>query len=283
MFQMVLTAYENMELSAIDEGEEAVVNMTTAAPDHSGLIIFVLVLITILLIILTLTMMTMLVRQQQLFEGIEAIKKNIGRLAKSAEIMPAVKKDNNINQRSTAAAVGTAGKETGHTESEDIPVKYNGQCRDGQGQTSDSRSNQPVQSKGYKAPEGPEDKSGQTVELKPLTHIIEGLSVNASIHYIKNGPVKFDIVSAADAVYQMYSDMSVYPHQNCFLGFNSAGYFNCHDFTAVFDFRDEDGRDIQLGQPVKLLRTYQPAKVKYTQDGVLLVEKGILIAEEKIG
>jgi len=112
-------------------------------------------------------------------------------------------------------------------------------------------------------------------------HLITGLRVNDSSYYNQSSRVRLDDIPVKDAVFLLYSDMTVRPNEEQFNAYNNAAYYTGHDFTMIFDFQDKEGYQLDMRRPFKCLKVERPAKVTKSKNGYILEEKGILIAEER--
>lgn len=112
-------------------------------------------------------------------------------------------------------------------------------------------------------------------------HLTTGLRVNDSSYYNQSSRVRLDDIPVKDAVFILYSDMTVRPNEEQFNAYNNAAYYTGHDFTMIFDFQDKEGYQLDMRRPFKCLEVERPAKVTRSKNGYILEEKGILIAEER--
>ncbi len=112
-------------------------------------------------------------------------------------------------------------------------------------------------------------------------HLITGLKVSKLSFYDQSSSARLDDIPVKEAVFILYSDMTVRPNEQQFNFYSNAAYYTRNDFTMIFDFQDKEGYRLDMRGSIKCLKVDRPAKVTKSKNGYILEEKGILIAEER--
>jgi hypothetical protein len=84
-----------------------------------------------------------------------------------------------------------------------------------------------------------------------------------------------------DALFLLYPDMTVCPAPGQFRIFNNGAYYINNNFDKIFDFQDQNGRELNLSRAMQCLKTAENALVCQNGSEYTLSRKGILIAEER--
>lgn len=114
-------------------------------------------------------------------------------------------------------------------------------------------------------------------------HRVNGLSVNNAVYYNLSERIFFDRSNSGRKPFDLFSDDTVLPAQDCFQISSTAAYYQNQNFHRVFDFITTSGAPAALTGRIKLLKTERPATVAYEQNRIYLKQKGILIVEERQG
>lgn len=114
-------------------------------------------------------------------------------------------------------------------------------------------------------------------------HRVDGLIVNSAVYYNLSERIFFDRSNSGREPFDLFSDDTVLPAQDCFQISSTAAYYQNQNFHRVFDFITTSGAPAALTGRIKLLKTERPATVAYEQNRIYLKQKGILIVEERQG
>lgn len=106
-----------------------------------------------------------------------------------------------------------------------------------------------------------------------------GVSVDGSANYNSQDPVTFNVDE--NGMMEFMSDNTIVPKKTCFSNYNTTAFFSRHDFFHVFSIQDRNGKQVGKRQQMHLLETRKPAYGRKESGSIVLMEKGVLIAEEK--
>lgn len=110
---------------------------------------------------------------------------------------------------------------------------------------------------------------------------VSGLKVNSSSHYNLNAMAVLDEIPVEEALFHLYSDMTVKPKKLSYKHYTKAAYYTENDFTLLYSFLNKDHEELRLKVPVKCLQLAKPARVIKSGNSFQLLEKGIIIVEEQ--
>ena len=122
---------------------------------------------------------------------------------------------------------------------------------------------------------------GRTESVVTKPAFVTGLKVSGVSYYNQREPVSLQELPRDEAVFHLYSDMTVRPDEKVFYVFNNSAFYINLDFTRLFDFLDQEGRPVDMQHPMKCLRVERPALVTGGMCHYRLLERGVLIVEEK--
>lgn len=106
-----------------------------------------------------------------------------------------------------------------------------------------------------------------------------GVSVDGSANYNSQASVTFNVDE--NGMMEFMSDNTIVPKKTCFSNYNTTAFFSRHDFFHVFSIQDRNGKQVGKRQQMHLLEIRKPAYGRKESVSIVLMEKGVLIAEEK--
>lgn len=294
---MLLTKTSGHPASEVAETVPDVVQ--TASSGSIRLIGLVLIIMMFILALLTITLICIEIRQDTLRKLICSMAKRLERIEKRMiESSSEYEEEESVsagNKRTTAKPPATTSLKSGP------PVKRSSMSgtvpkssrTTGSHHRNESRETPlatdtfPDTSSAHKRAETSASESRHTsttpsyVAPPEKPYPLCGLRVNSSSYYNQNSPVSLDEVPEQEAVFILYSNMTVMPNNRLFNVYNNASYYTNNDFTMIFDFEDKEGYQVDMRRSLKCLKVARAATVINSQNGYLLEERGILIAEER--
>ena len=107
------------------------------------------------------------------------------------------------------------------------------------------------------------------------------VKISSSVNYNPLLQVQFQKESEKDAVFTLWSDLTVRPSEVCFLGYNNSAYYSSKRFQNAFDFIDpqESPVDISKAKSIKLSKVTLYAVVSLHSDDIYLQKKGKIKVE----
>lgn len=241
--------YGNIPLSA---GEPAPEEVQAASAAGSRIIGFILFIVMILLALQTIVLLRQKMKLDAMQKTLNVLLKKVSRIEKALY----------------------------HTEfraQETKPAKYAGVTGSGS-----ETAHPPEKALPEKRPEKKEnEKPAPYLPCRDKPRILCGLKVSRATHYNPSGPVRFEEIPSEEALFLLYSDMTVGPDPRLFHIFNNVSYYRTNDFFLIFDFLDQEGRILDLSKSMKCLSTAENALVHRNSNEYTLSRKGKLIAEER--
>ena len=146
-------------------------------------------------------------------------------------------------------------------------------------QTSQEKNSRSVLSAENDGESVPASDSEKTLLITPTP--LYPVKISSSVNYNPLLPVQFQKESEKDAVFTLWSDLTVRPSEVCFLGYNSSAYYSSNRFQNAFDFIDPHGSpvDISKAKSIKLSKVTLYAVVSLHTDGIYLQKKGKIKVE----
>ena len=107
------------------------------------------------------------------------------------------------------------------------------------------------------------------------------VEICSSVYYNPQMPVHFQKASGENTVFALWSDHTVRPSEECFMGFNSAAFYSTHRFPKAFEFVDGSGTavDLSKAQSMKLSEVLQNTVVSIHAGTIHMERKGIIRVE----
>ncbi len=249
--------YGNIPLTSAEPAPEKVQEASAAGSRMIGFILFI---VMILLVLQTIILLRQKLKLDTMQNTLNVLSKKVGRLEKTLY----------------HAESGTRGIESGRDVSRSEAATFSG--------------HPPERARPETVPG--KSESEKTVPFlpsppSPLSPVREqpcflcGLKVTQASHYNPEGTVILREIPREEAMFLLYSDMTVRPDPRIFHIFNNVSYYRTNDFFMIFDFLDQEGRILDLSRSMKCLRTAENALVHRNSNEYTLSRKGKLIAEER--
>lgn len=107
------------------------------------------------------------------------------------------------------------------------------------------------------------------------------VKISSSVNYNPLLPVQFQKTSVGDAVFTLWSDLTIRPSDICYLGFNNSAYYSSNRFQNAFDFIDQQRSSVDISKikSMKLSEVSMYAVVSLHADSILLRKKGKIKVE----
>lgn len=256
------------DLPSVEAAESVPFVVQTASSAGLRLIGVVLVIMLVILTILTITLIMIEMRQGTLSKRIYAMAKRLERMEER------MLGDDNDLTAETLASADPIHRGMNYDAAQTAVTKL-------QPDESAFGDDSPDDAKAADVKTVPQTSGHPIAAPSEKSYPIAGLRVNVSSHYNLHSPVNFDEVSIQDAIFILYSDMTVQPNNRQFNVYNNASYYTTHDFNMIFDFEDREGYPVDMEHSLKCLKVAKHATVINSKSGYLLDEKGILIVEER--